>query len=139
MGSPPPESNDIPRQTMPKKTRSLAKRAKPDFSHPPSSSPGRKNNMNSNTDKLVGDLKQVVNDAEDILRGTADDAGEKAREARERLVAAMEQARTSCRQLEEKALASARAADKIIRDHPYQSIGIAFGVGLLAGFLFTRK
>ena len=30
-------------------------------------------------------------------------------------------------------------ADKTIRDHPYQSIGGAFGVGLLIGVLVTRK
>ena len=32
-----------------------------------------------------------------------------------------------------------KAADKVIRDHPYQTIGIAFGVGLLIGFLARRR
>ena len=35
--------------------------------------------------------------------------------------------------------ASARAADRVIRDHPYQTVGIAFGVGLLVGVLVNRK
>jgi ElaB/YqjD/DUF883 family membrane-anchored ribosome-binding protein len=97
------------------------------------------NLMNTNTEKLAGDLKRVVADAEDILRSTTEEAGEKARDARDRLLAAVEHAKASCQQMEEKAIAGARAADKIVRDHPYQSIGVAFGIGLLAGYLITRK
>ena len=40
---------------------------------------------------------------------------------------------------EEKAREGARATDKVIREHPYQSIGLAFGLGLLIGVLVTRK
>jgi len=40
---------------------------------------------------------------------------------------------------EEKAVERAKAADRVIRDHPYQTIGIAFGVGLLIGALARRK
>ena len=40
---------------------------------------------------------------------------------------------------EEKAVERAKAADKVIRTHPYQTSGIAFGVGLLVGFLARRN
>jgi len=40
---------------------------------------------------------------------------------------------------QEKAVERAKDADKVIRTHPYQTIGIAFGVGLLVGFLARRK
>ena len=40
---------------------------------------------------------------------------------------------------EEKAVERAKAADKVIRTHPYQTIGIAFGLGLLVGFLARRR
>jgi len=40
---------------------------------------------------------------------------------------------------EEKAVERAKAADRVIRDHPYQTIGIAFGLGLLIGALARRK
>jgi ElaB/YqjD/DUF883 family membrane-anchored ribosome-binding protein len=39
---------------------------------------------------------------------------------------------------EEKAAERARAADKAVRDHPYQTIGIALGLGLLIG-MFARR
>ena len=41
--------------------------------------------------------------------------------------------------MEEKAVAGAKATDKVIRDHPYESLGVAFGLRLLVGVLVTRK
>jgi ElaB/YqjD/DUF883 family membrane-anchored ribosome-binding protein len=89
--------------------------------------------------KLVEDFKVVVHDAEGLLKASAGELGEKAREARARLAASLEGAKTSFHQVEEKAVAGAKATDKVIREHPYQSLGVAFGVGLLIGVLVTRR
>ncbi len=91
------------------------------------------------TEKLVADLKRIVRDSEDLLSATTGTVGEKAQEVRERLSETVESARRACSKLEEKAVEGAKATDKVIRDHPYQSLGIAFGVGLLVGVLVTRK
>ncbi len=40
---------------------------------------------------------------------------------------------------QERAAERAKAADKIIRDHPYHTIGLAFGLGLLIGVLSRRR
>ncbi|HTL57215.1 MAG TPA: hypothetical protein VL361_16145 [Candidatus Limnocylindrales bacterium] len=40
---------------------------------------------------------------------------------------------------EEKAIERAKAADRVIRGHPYQTIGLAFGLGLLIGVLAIRR
>lgn len=40
---------------------------------------------------------------------------------------------------EQKALESAKAADRVVRDHPYQTLGLAFGLGILIGILARRK
>ena len=40
---------------------------------------------------------------------------------------------------QEKAVEHAKAADKVIRERPYQTIGLAFGLGLLIGILARRK
>jgi len=89
--------------------------------------------------KLIADLKVVARDAEALIKATAGEVGERAKEARVRLLDALESAKATCQKLEEKAAAGARATDKIIREHPYQSIGIAFGLGLLIGVLVNRK
>ena len=90
-------------------------------------------------ERLASDLKAVVRDAEDLMKATAGQAGEKVSEVRSRLAAALESAKTTCHRLEEKTVAAAKATDHAIREHPYESIGIAFGVGLLVGVLVTRK
>jgi ElaB/YqjD/DUF883 family membrane-anchored ribosome-binding protein len=92
-----------------------------------------------NTDRLVADLKRIVHDSEELLHATKDVAGEKASAVREQLNDALDAAKRSCRRLEEKAIEGAKVADRTIREHPYQSIGVAFGVGLLIGVLVTRK
>ena len=92
-----------------------------------------------NTDKLVTDLKRIVTDSEELLHATKDAVGDKAHAVRERLSDTLESAKRNCRRLEEKAIEGAKATDKVIREHPYQSIGVAFGVGLLIGVLVTRK
>ena len=89
--------------------------------------------------RLVGDLKTVAHDAEELMKATANHAGEKVGELRERLSSALESAKVTAERLEEKAKEAAKVTDRTIRDHPYESIGIAFGVGLLIGVLVARR
>jgi ElaB/YqjD/DUF883 family membrane-anchored ribosome-binding protein len=89
--------------------------------------------------KLVQDFKVVMHDAESLLKASAGELGERAREARVRLAASLESARANFQKVEERAVEGARATDRVIREHPYQSIGVAFGVGLLIGVLVTRR
>ncbi|HYV29378.1 MAG TPA: DUF883 domain-containing protein [Candidatus Eisenbacteria bacterium] len=69
----------------------------------------------------------------------AGQSGEKLAELRERLSAAMESAKVAAQRLEEKTIAAAKATDRCIRDHPYQTIGITFGLGILLGILLGRR
>lgn len=99
--------------------------------------------MNTDTElaneRLTSDLKTVVHDAEELMKATAGQAGEKVTQARSRLSAALESAKASYQRVQEKTVAAAKATDKTIRAHPYESIGIAFGLGLLVGVLVARK
>ena len=90
-------------------------------------------------EKVKEDLRTLVRDAEELLKATAGDMSDKAKEARSRLSEALDRARTTCHRLEERTVAAAKATDKVIRDHPYESIGVAFGIGLLIGVLVTRR
>jgi ElaB/YqjD/DUF883 family membrane-anchored ribosome-binding protein len=92
-----------------------------------------------NMEKLVGDLKTLSHDAEAVLQATSGQAGEKITELRGRLASTLESAKATYRRIEEKTVAGAKVADKTIREHPYESIGVAFGVGLLIGVLVTRR
>lgn len=94
-------------------------------------------------DRILADLRTLARDAEELLNATAGDASEKASAARARLSAALEKAWGTCSDLQEQGLtvarAAARKADDAIRARPYESIGIAFGAGLLLGVLLKRK
>lgn len=91
------------------------------------------------TEKLLQDLKIVVQDGEALLKAGAKDLSERGRAARERLAAALEVAKETRHKLEERAIAGAKATDRAIREHPYESVGVAFGVGVLLGILLHRK
>ena len=90
-------------------------------------------------EKLAGDLKSLAHDADELMKATAGQTGEKVSELRNRLGKAVERAKATCHRLEEKTVAAAKATDHAIREHPYESIGIAFGFGLLLGVLVARK
>jgi ElaB/YqjD/DUF883 family membrane-anchored ribosome-binding protein len=90
-------------------------------------------------ERLLQDLQNVVSDGEELLRASVDDLSEKGVAARERLAAALEVARETRHRLQKRAVASAKATDKLVREHPYQSVGAAFGVGLIIGVLVNRR
>jgi ElaB/YqjD/DUF883 family membrane-anchored ribosome-binding protein len=90
-------------------------------------------------ERLVTDLKKSIGHAEEVLGAAGDQSGEKAAEIKNRLAALIESAKVTCQRLEEKTVAAAKATDRTIREHPYESIGVAFGLGLLVGVLVSRK
>ncbi|SPE63135.1 conserved hypothetical protein [Verrucomicrobia bacterium] len=95
--------------------------------------------IEESTERLIEDLKAVVHDGEELLRAGANHLSEKGMAARERLAAALEAAKEMRGKLEERAVAGARAADQFLQEYPYQSIGIAFGIGLLVGVIANRR
>jgi ElaB/YqjD/DUF883 family membrane-anchored ribosome-binding protein len=94
-------------------------------------------------DKLVADLKVVISDAEELLRATASQAGEKVAAARERIQASLASAKIKLGEAEraalEKAKEAAKATDDYVHDHPWRAVGIAAGAGLLLGLLIGRR
>ena len=88
--------------------------------------------MNKETQAIRNDMRQLAEDARALMAATADVAGEKVAEARKRLAAALDSAKEIAGRVREK-------ADESVREHPYQAIGIAFGVGALIGYLAARR
>jgi ElaB/YqjD/DUF883 family membrane-anchored ribosome-binding protein len=75
-------------------------------------------------------------DLKNAAREGAQQAADVSRETANRLSAAMQSAKNN---IQEKTAAGARATDHAIRQHPYESLGIAFGLGLLIGVLINRR
>ena len=102
-------------------------------------------NNEINVDKLLEDLKAVVADAEDLLKATAHQAGEKVQEARAKAQQSLSAARERLGEVQEGAVRQARElvddGEEFVRNNPWQAVGIAAGVGLLVGVLlnFNRR
>lgn len=95
--------------------------------------------MEATPEKLIRDIKVVVQDAEELIRATSGDFGDKTREARAKLAGALVVAKDTCHRLEDEVRVKATQADSAIRGHPYQFLGAAFAVGVLIGALLNRK
>ena len=95
--------------------------------------------MNRETQAICTDLGRLAEDARALVAATADVAGEKVGEARQRLAAALERGKEVYDRVSEKAVECTTATDEALHAHPYQAIGVAFGVGALVGYLAARR
>ena len=95
------------------------------------------------TDKLMQDLRLVVEDAEALLKATAGEADERIKQARSRAEESLRQARQRLQdagvELEAQVRATAHAADEYVHGNPWQSIGVAAGLAFLVGYLIGRR
>jgi len=92
-----------------------------------------------NNPRIKRGLGAVVEDGEEHLKATAGHGSERVKELRARLSAAVDATKEAAQRLEEKTVAAAKATDRCIREHPYETIGVAFGLGLLIGVLAARR
>lgn len=94
-------------------------------------------------EKLVQDFKVVISDAEELLKATASAAGEKVSVARERVQDSLHRAKVKLAEAEDvlvqKSKAAARMTDEYVHEHPWRSVGVAAGVGLIIGLLIGRR
>lgn len=94
-------------------------------------------------EKLVSDLKVVIADAEELLRATANQAGEKIAEIRVKAEENLRNAKIRLARAEEAMLertkAAARATDDYVRANPWRAVGIAAGAGFIIGLLVGRR
>lgn len=98
---------------------------------------------NASKEKLVSDMKLVIADAEEILRATANQAGEKVGELRVRIQERLRDAKIRLQDAEaalvNKTKAAARATDDFVHEHPWQAVGVAAAIGLALGVLIGRR
>ncbi|OGA39181.1 MAG: hypothetical protein A3G24_18865 [Betaproteobacteria bacterium RIFCSPLOWO2_12_FULL_62_13] len=94
-------------------------------------------------EKIVQDLRIVVADAEELLRATASQAGEKAAVAREKIQESLSRAKVKLAEAEDividKTEQAARVTDAYVHENPWRAVGIAAGIGLIIGLLIGRR
>jgi ElaB/YqjD/DUF883 family membrane-anchored ribosome-binding protein len=99
--------------------------------------------VNISKDKLIQDFRIVVADAEELLRATASQAGEKVTAARERIQDSLHAAKVKLAEAEdvivEQGRLAVRVTDEYVQENPWRAVGIAAGVGLVIGLLIGRR
>ncbi|MGC5701075.1 DUF883 domain-containing protein [Pseudomonas sp. NFXW11] len=92
---------------------------------------------------LMADFQALVSDTERLLEHTATLAGDQADELREQIHDSLLKARETLQLTEEslrqRGQAAVSAAEDYVQSNPWQSVGIAAGVGFLIGLLATRR
>ena len=87
--------------------------------------------------KLLADFHAVMSEADQLLKFVTDEGGDKAHALRTRLERNLNSARERLRSLEdavmEKTRETARATDAYVHENPWQTVGIAAGLGAAFG------
>ncbi|OGB33402.1 MAG: hypothetical protein A3F78_22170 [Burkholderiales bacterium RIFCSPLOWO2_12_FULL_61_40] len=96
-----------------------------------------------NKSKLLNDLRVVIEDAEELLRVTSNQASDGAANIRSRVQTQMSQAKADLARLQQTAVAKVKATshatDEYVHENPWKAIGVAAGAGLFMGLLVSRR
>jgi|ERR1039457_3322322 ElaB/YqjD/DUF883 family membrane-anchored ribosome-binding protein len=94
-------------------------------------------------EKLMEDLRLVVADAEELLRATANQAGEVAAAARARIQESLQVVKEHLVAAEtaviERTQQAAKDTDQYVHDSPWKAIGISACAGVIVGMLIARR
>jgi ElaB/YqjD/DUF883 family membrane-anchored ribosome-binding protein len=103
-----------------------------------------KTGLNGDTrNKLIDDLKQVTDNAEELLRNSGQQMGERYQTARAKFESTLSTARDELSSLEERVMDGTRdaidTADQYVQKNPWQAVGVGALAGLLIGLLVGRR
>lgn len=94
------------------------------------------------SDQLVDEFKALMADAEALIDATDGHADDVIKSIRSKALKTLADAKESVAKFEgvitDKAKAAAESADDFVHDNPWESVGLAAGVGLIIG-LFIRR
>ncbi len=100
-------------------------------------------NIADSKDKLIEDLRSVVSDAEELLRATANQAGEGAAAARARIQESLQVVKGRLVEAQasviERTQEAAKVTDEYVHENPWKAIGISACVGAIVGILVSRR
>lgn len=97
----------------------------------------------STRDRLIDDFKTVIQDAEELIKVTAGQTGDKVAAVRTRAEENLREARRKLDEMSDDVIArgkaAAKATDQLVHDKPWQSVAIASAVGVMLGMLISRR
>ncbi|WP_421681785.1 DUF883 domain-containing protein [Stutzerimonas urumqiensis] len=102
-----------------------------------------KRNLRTAQNALIEEFQTLIADTERLLKHTQDTAGTQAQELRTRISANISRAQGMMKehhgQLNTQGQAAIQCTEEYVHTHPWQSLGIAAGVGFLLGLISARR
>lgn len=92
----------------------------------------------ASSEKLVRDVRVLLQDAEALIKATAGDIEERTRETRAKLAGALVVTRETCNHFESQLTKRVHAANALVRERPFEAIAVVFGMGIVFGILLDR-
>ncbi len=98
--------------------------------------------VDEHKEQLMNDLHLVIRDAEEMLKNT-EQGSDGFKAAKEKFERTLRNAKAEVERIEDLVVTrtkeAAKATDVYVKENPWQSAGIADGVGLLLGLLIGRS
>lgn len=92
--------------------------------------------MNAPVEKVVGDVRILATDVEELVKASAAQSGEKLAQARARIRNALAEAKDT---VVVGSAEAARITDRYVHENAWKAVGISAGIALLVGLLVGRR
>lgn len=100
-------------------------------------------NSDVGQEQLIADFKVVMDDAEALLKATADQGNDKLDEVRAKAKESLRRVSERITQSQAALMANgkkaAKATDVYVHENPWAALGVAGGIGLLLGLMMRRS
>lgn len=130
----------VSKSSKPSHLRNSADSAAGCFPSFPTTMKNRHDSSTETPEQLIEHINRLMAEAEAMIAGPVTDAAQgRLADLKDRLESARDKVTHAYKAARNGVVAGAKYTDTQIRQHPYQSLGIALGVGVLLGVLVGRS
>ncbi|HEF4759983.1 TPA: DUF883 family protein [Pseudomonas putida] len=90
-------------------------------------------------DQAFSELQTLIEESEKLLKSSASLVGEEAETLRGQIALKLQQARNSVASVRDRTLPAVEATETYIGGHPWQTVAVSAGFGLVVGLLLARR
>ncbi|KII37322.1 MULTISPECIES: YqjD family protein [Pseudomonas] len=90
-------------------------------------------------DQAFSELQALIEESEKLLKSSASLVGEEAETLRGQIALKLQQARDSVTSVRDRTKPAVEATESYIGGHPWQTVAVSAGFGLVVGLLLARR
>jgi ElaB/YqjD/DUF883 family membrane-anchored ribosome-binding protein len=90
-------------------------------------------------DQAFSELQSLIEESEKLLKSSASLVGEEAETLRGQIALKLQQARDSVTSVRDRTKPAVEATETFIGGHPWQTVAVSAGFGLVVGLLLSRR